>query len=81
MLCEKCKRIHSHYTHGVADRPCEGRQVKLVLFVRKFFCGTNHRKRHNDESIPLEVVRWQRVISHFGVTVEFCHLTDGFAGW
>jgi hypothetical protein len=31
-------RIHSRYSRRVADLPCAGRQVTLVLTVRKFFC-------------------------------------------
>jgi transposase len=33
-------RIHSRYTRVVADVPCGGFQVQLVLQVRKFFCDT-----------------------------------------
>jgi len=33
-------RIHSCYTRVVADVPCGGFQVQLVLQVRKFFCDT-----------------------------------------
>lgn len=31
-------RIHSHYTRQVADLPCGGQCVRLLLHVRKFFC-------------------------------------------
>ena len=31
-------RIHSRYTRQVADLPCVGRHVTLLLTVRKFFC-------------------------------------------
>ena len=31
-------RIHSHYTRHVADLPCAGRHMTLLLTVRKFFC-------------------------------------------
>lgn len=31
-------RMHSRYRRRVADLPCAGRQVTLVLTVRKFFC-------------------------------------------
>jgi transposase len=33
-------RIHSRYTRRVADLPCVGRHVSLLLTVRKFFCPT-----------------------------------------
>ncbi len=31
-------RVHSHYTRHVADLPCAGRHMILLLTVRKFFC-------------------------------------------
>src|SRR5512135_3007760 len=31
-------RMHSRYSRRVADLPCAGRQVTLLLTVRKFFC-------------------------------------------
>jgi transposase len=40
-LCGTCAtRIHSRYQRTVADVPCGGRQVRLLLTVRKFFCDT-----------------------------------------
>ncbi len=38
-LCNiQAARIHSRYTRRVADLPCAGRHVILLLTVRKFFC-------------------------------------------
>src|SRR5947209_16826092 len=38
-LCSApAERIHSRYTRCVADLPCVGRHVTLLLTVRKFFC-------------------------------------------
>ena len=34
-LAERC---HSHYTRVVADLPCAGFRVQLILHVRRFFC-------------------------------------------
>jgi len=34
----QASRIHSRYTRRVADLPCAGRHVTLLLTVRKFFC-------------------------------------------
>ena len=31
-------RVHSHYTRQVADLPCGGQQVRLLLHMRKSFC-------------------------------------------
>jgi transposase len=44
MECPECHqpsaRIHGSYQRTVADLPCAGRNVILVLTVRKFVCGT-----------------------------------------
>ena len=38
-LCNgQAERIHSRYTRRVADLPCAGQHVTLLLTVRKFFC-------------------------------------------
>ncbi len=38
-LCqEPSDHLHSHYQRTVADLPCGGRQVKLLLTLRKFAC-------------------------------------------
>lgn len=41
-VCPQCQalsaRIHSRYTRTVADLPCVGRQLSLLLRVRRFFC-------------------------------------------
>jgi transposase len=56
------RRIHSSYTRKVADLPCAGRQVMLVLSVRKFFCGSLAcRRRIFTERLPDLVQPWARV--------------------
>jgi zinc-finger of transposase IS204/IS1001/IS1096/IS1165 len=44
MPCPECHqssaRIHGHYQRTVADLPCAGRNVLLMLTVRKFVCST-----------------------------------------
>ena len=38
-LCSSAAtRVHSSYTRTLADLPCAGQQVRLLLQVRKFFC-------------------------------------------
>jgi transposase len=55
-------RIHSRYTRSVADVACGGRQVKLVLSLRKFFCGTAIcRRKIFTERLPDLVQPWARV--------------------
>ena len=55
-------RIHSLYTRSVADVACGGRQVKLILSLRKFFCGTaSCRRKIFTERLPDLVQPWARV--------------------
>ncbi len=38
-LCDtKATRVHSRYTRRLADLPCGGQQVRLLVQVRKCFC-------------------------------------------
>jgi transposase len=40
--CPECRqpfsRVHSRYTRTLADLPCQGRAVRLLIQVRRFFC-------------------------------------------
>src|SRR5713226_4117653 len=42
MPCPDCHqpsgRIHSRYRRTLADLPCQGRAVRLLVQVRRFFC-------------------------------------------
>jgi transposase len=44
MPCPDCRqpssRIHSRYTRRLSDLPCQGRAVRLLVQVRRFFCDT-----------------------------------------
>jgi transposase len=41
-LCQQLsERVHSKYQRTVADVPCGGRRVLLLLIVRKFICHTS----------------------------------------
>ena len=54
-LCSQlATRIHSRYTRVVADLPCAGQRVQLILHVRKFFCDTSEcpRKIFAERLIP-----------------------------
>src|SRR5260370_31569630 len=54
-------RIHSCYTRVVADVPCGGFQVQLVLHVRKFFCDTPRcSRRIFTERLSIFVQPWAR---------------------
>jgi transposase len=46
-LCaEVATHVRSYYTRLVADLPCAGRRVQLLLHVRKFRCDTISCPRH-----------------------------------
>jgi transposase len=63
--------IHSHYTRRVADLPCGGRQVTLVLSVRKFFCGTpNCRRKVFTERLADLVQPWARVTNRLRAALQ-----------
>ncbi len=42
MPCPDCRqpsrRVHSRYTRTLSDLPCQGRAVRLLVQVRRFFC-------------------------------------------
>lgn len=62
-LClQPATRIHSRYRRVVADVPCGGFQVQLVLHVRKFFCDTPEcPRRIFTERLPVFVHPWARM--------------------
>jgi len=38
-LCQQTShRVHSHYTRTLADVPCAGKTLQLLVLVRRFFC-------------------------------------------
>jgi len=38
-LCQQVShRVHSHYTRTLADLPCAGKALRLLVLVRRFFC-------------------------------------------
>ena len=64
-------RIHSRYTRLVADVPCGGLQVHLVLPVRKFFCDTPEcPRRIFTERLPLFVQPWARTTTRLGQMLQ-----------
>ncbi len=76
-LCSSlATRVHSHYTRKIADLPCAGQQVRLLLQVRKFFCevSTCVRKIFAERLAPF-VEPWARVTTRLYQSVQ----TIGFA--
>src|SRR2546428_8002564 len=56
------QRRHSHYTRVVADLPCAGFRVQLLLHVRKFFCDrTDCPRMIFSERLPFFVEPWARM--------------------
>ncbi|PJN32321.1 hypothetical protein CG747_43390 [Streptomyces sp. CB02959] len=41
----RARRVHSSYERGLAERPLIGRQLKVRLRVRRFFCDRSSCKR------------------------------------
>jgi transposase len=67
-LClEPSSSIHSRYSRTVADVPCGGRQVQLLLTVRKFFChNVLCERKIFTERLPQLVEPWARM------TIRLC---------
>ena len=41
-LCQQVsQRVHSHYTRTLADVPCRGKTLQLLVVVRRFFCAND----------------------------------------
>jgi transposase len=65
-FCPLChcptERRHSHYTRVVADLPCAGLRVQLILHVRKFFCDSvDCARKIFTERLPAFVEPWARL--------------------
>ena len=70
--CPSCSHpsssIHCHYRRTLRDAPCVGRQVQLVLTVRKFCCRNPYCERKVfAERFPDFVEPWART------TIRHCH--------
>jgi zinc-finger of transposase IS204/IS1001/IS1096/IS1165 len=68
-LClEPSFSIHSLYCRTLADVPCGGRQIQLLLTIRKFFCRNSLCERKVfTERLPQFVEPWARM------TIRLCH--------
>jgi len=78
-LCgTKATRVHSRYTRQVADLPCSGQQVRLLLQVRKYFCEepTCVRKIFVERLTPF-VAPWERVTRRLFQVVQVIGLATG----
>lgn len=71
-------RVHSSYLRSVADLPCGGQQVQLLLHVRKCFCevSTCQRKIFAERITPF-VDPWARVTQRLFQIVQTLGLATG----
>jgi transposase len=61
------ERRHSQYTRVVADLPCAGFRIQLILHVRRFFCdNVGCIRKIFTERLPAFVLPWARL------TVRLC---------
>src|SRR5205809_3593946 len=82
MECPECHqpsaRIHGSYQRTVADLPCAGRNVILVLTVRKFVCGTPGCPRKIfTERLPGLVESYARMTSRLIALLQAIALVAG----
>lgn len=72
------RRIHSSYSRQVADLPCGGQPVRLLLQVRKYFCdeSTCARKIFAERLTPF-VEPWARVTQRLFQVVQVLGLATG----
>src|SRR5215472_3033801 len=71
-------RVHGHYTRKLADLPCSGQQVCLLVLVRKYFCdvSTCVRKIFAERLTPF-VEPWARVTRRLYQIVQIIGLATG----
>jgi len=65
------QRRHSQYTRVVADLPCAGFRVQLIVHVKKFFCDTaDCRRKIFTERFPTFVEPWARMTTRLCQAIE-----------
>jgi len=71
-------RVHSRYTRQVADLPCGGQRVRLLVLVRKCFCKvvTCRRKIFVERLTPF-AAPWARVTARLFQIVQIIGLATG----
>jgi len=71
-------RVHGHYTRTIADLPCAGQPVRLLVQVRKFFCdGTGCARKIFAERIAPFVEPWARVTTRLSESVQVIGFATG----
>jgi transposase len=71
-LCHQpSERVHSRYNRKVADVPCGGRRVLLLLTVRKYICHTDYCPRSIfTERLPELVLSYARMTNRLRQWIE-----------
>src|SRR5512146_1286657 len=71
-LCHQpSERVHSRYNRKVADAPCGGRRVLLLLTVRKYICHTGDCPRSIfTERLPELVLSYARMTNRLRQWIE-----------
>jgi transposase len=65
------ERRHSQYTRVVADLPCAGFRVQLILHVRRFFCdNADCIRKIFTERLPAFVLPWARLTVRRGLALQ-----------
>jgi transposase len=82
MACPVCHqlsaRVHGKYQRTLADLPCAGRRVILLLTVRKFMCATaTCSQKIFTERLPELVESYARMTSRLLVLVQAIGLVAG----
>ncbi|MDQ2888673.1 MAG: transposase family protein, partial [Chloroflexota bacterium] len=78
-LCSSAAtRVQSTYTRTIADLPCAGQQVRLLLQVRRFFClVTTCARKIFVERIAAFIEPWARVTVRLHQSVQTIGLATG----
>jgi hypothetical protein len=78
----KATRVHSRYHRQIADLPCSGQQVRLLVQVRKCFCEVSDcaRKIFVERLMPF-VEPWARVTHRLYQIVQIIGLADFRKAW
>ena len=84
--CPQCNRrasrVHSRYSRTLADLPWQGRTARLVVEVRRFFCGTTECPRKTfAERLPKVAAPYARITTRLNEIHRLVgHALGGEAG-
>ncbi len=84
-MCPLCshasERTHSRYIHMLADLPHSGKQIRLVVEVRRFFCDqTTCARKLFVERLPDLTRPWARMTNRLVATLKTIGLATNGEG-